>query len=97
MPEALATQPVDDTLIIKKNLTRDDVLEMVTHAMGHAYWKHGYEKWGRHEFYGILKEEVDELWDAIKADEDTIKIRREALQVIQVCIRYLETGDRYVK
>jgi hypothetical protein len=89
------TSPVRDDLIVRKDLNRAEILEMVSHAMDHAYLKHGYEKWDRHEFYGILKEEVDELWDAIKADEDMVSIRREVLQTIQVCIRFLETGDRY--
>lgn len=60
-----------------------------------AYGKHGREQWGRHEFYAILKEEVDELWDAIKGDEPLERVHAEAIQVAAVCRRYLETGDRY--
>lgn len=60
-----------------------------------AYAKHGREPWGRHEFYAILLEEVDELWDAIKADEPTQRVLEEAVQVAAMCIRYMETGDRY--
>lgn len=58
-----------------------------------AYEKHGTEPWGRHEFYGILLEEVDELWDAIKADEPLNRVAEEAVQVAAMVIRYLETGD----
>lgn len=67
----------------------------VRRELDHAYAKHGTEQWGRHEFYAILKEEVDELWDAIKADEPLDRVRAEAIQVAAMPVRYLETGDRY--
>jgi len=60
-----------------------------------AYEKHGDAPWSRHEFYGILKEEFDEVWDAIKDDEPIENLMKEILQVAGVCMRYLETGDRY--
>lgn len=60
-----------------------------------AYAKHGRELWSRHEFFAILKEEVDEVWDAIKADDPIEKVLKEVLQVACVCQRYAETGDRY--
>ena len=41
----------------------DDAVQCVKEALGHAYRTHGRLPWGRHEFYGILKEEIDELWD----------------------------------
>lgn len=67
----------------------------VREELARAYAKHGREQWGRHEFYGILLEEVDELWDAIKADEPLARVHEEAVQVAAMCIRYIETGDRY--
>lgn len=60
-----------------------------------AYAKHGDLPWGRHEFYAILKEEVDELWDAIKSDEPDEQVHKEAIHVAAMVFRYLETGDRY--
>jgi hypothetical protein len=60
-----------------------------------AYAKHGLGQWGRHEFYAILKEEVDELWDDIKADAPQANIEKEAIQIAAMVFRYLETGDRY--
>lgn len=60
-----------------------------------AYAKHGTQQWGRHEFYAILKEEVDELWDAIKQDLPTEDLESELLQVAAMCFRYYETRDRY--
>jgi hypothetical protein len=67
----------------------------VRRELDHAYAKHGVAPWSRHEFYAILKEEVDELWDAIKADEPLDRVRAEAIQVAAMPVRYLETGDRY--
>lgn len=61
----------------------------------HAYRKHGRAPWGRHEFYGILKEEVDELWDEIRRDGPTVNVLAEAVQVAAMCLRYSETGDNY--
>jgi hypothetical protein len=70
-------------------------LDRVQDALAHAYEKHGKDSWGRHEFYAILKEEVDELWDSIKGDEPMENVLAEAAQIACVCLRYLETGDRY--
>lgn len=79
----------------EKILTLLGPLTAVRDELTRAYAKHGGQQWGRHEFYGILKEEVDELWDAIKADEPFSRVRDEAIQVAAMPVRYLETGDRY--
>jgi NTP pyrophosphatase (non-canonical NTP hydrolase) len=79
-----------DVIVQDRNVMSD-----VRNELDRAYAKHGREKWGRHEFYGVLKEEVDELWDAIKADEPSSRVRDEAIQVAAMVVRYLETGDRY--
>jgi integrase len=70
----------------------DDAIDA---ELSNAYAKHGKEQWGRHEFYAILKEEVDELWDAIKRDLPQDQVVHEAIQVATMIFRYLETGDRY--
>lgn len=70
-------------------------LELIRSELDRAYKKHGNAPWGRHEFYGILLEEVDELWDAIKGDHPIELVLAETVQVAAVCVRYLETGDRY--
>lgn len=70
-------------------------LEAMMAELRHAYSKHGSDPWGRHEFYGVLVEEVDELWDAIKKDEPIENVLKEAMQVAAVCLRYAETPDRY--
>jgi NTP pyrophosphatase (non-canonical NTP hydrolase) len=79
----------------KTNYTRHHIALSVTAQLERAYEKHGRSPWGRHEFYGILKEEVDELWDAIKSDQPIEDFVDEIHQIIAVCVRYLETGDRY--
>lgn len=49
-----------------------------------------------HEGYAVLKEEVDELWDSIKAN-DTENALKEAIQVGAMALRFIvdctKTGD----
>lgn len=43
-----------------------------------------------HEGYAVIKEEVDELWEEIKKKEhDTDNIRKEAIQVGAMVLRFL--------
>jgi len=45
-----------------------------------------------HEFYAVLKEEVEELWDEIKKKEelrDMVAMRKEAIQCTAVLIRFI--------
>ena len=67
----------------------------VVTELEHAYAKHGREPWGRHEFKGIITEELEELNEAIREDAPQEHVRREVMQIAAVCFRYLETGDRY--
>jgi hypothetical protein len=76
-------------------MSKQNFFGKVCARLDEAYKKHGREQWGRHEFYAILKEEVDELWDAIKADEPTERVLDEIKDIMCVCTRYYETGDRY--
>lgn len=75
--------------------TRQEIGTLVEAELAHAYSKHGRERWGAHEFYGILMEEIEEAWECIRKDDHGINLRDEIIQVIAVCYRYLETGDRY--
>lgn len=76
-------------------MSREEFLANMLESLDKAYDKHGKDQWSRHEFYGILKEEVDEVWDAIKNDEPIENVIEELTQVACVCLRYVETGDRY--
>ncbi len=58
-----------------------------------AYAKHGSRPWSRHEFYAVLLEEVEELWDAIKTDAPSPNVRAELVQVAAMCLRYYETSN----
>ena len=42
-----------------------------------------------HEGYAVIKEEVDELWDAIKHNQGTYELKSEAIQVAAMAIRFL--------
>lgn len=81
--------------VFAQTTTRDVLVEKISAELERAYAKHGKEAWGRHEFYGVLKEEVDELWDAIKSDAPQDVLIAELVQVAAMCFRYFETGDRY--
>ena len=74
---------------------REQFWTAVRAEIDHAYAKHGRDPWGRHEFYAILKEEVDELWIDVKRDAPTDDVLKELVQVAAMCLRYAETGDRY--
>lgn len=84
-----------DTLEQKEPTRRQLVLLAIDLELQRAYKKHGKAPWGRHEFYGIAKEEFDELWEAIKLDQEDPYVIAEAVEVAAMMIRYLETNDRY--
>ena len=42
-----------------------------------------------HEGYAVLKEEVDELWDAIKGNVSKNFLEEEAIQVAAMALRFL--------
>ncbi len=51
------------------------------------------EKWpagfhSGHEGYAVIKEELEELWDAVKQDDST-QARREVVQIAAMALRYL--------
>ena len=48
-----------------------------------------------HEGYGVLLEEVDELWYDIKTNQSPARQRKEAIQVAAMAIRFILdcTGD----
>lgn len=48
-----------------------------------------------HEGYGVLKEEVDEMWDAIKGN-DIKSAREEAIQVAAMAVSFILDLERRV-
>lgn len=69
------------------------LVSKIAAELDRAYAKHGRQPWGRHEFYAILLEEVEELWDAIKRDESRDRVLEELVQVAAVCFRHFETRE----
>jgi len=43
----------------------------------------------RHEGYAVIKEELDELWDAIKRNDYHANVENEAVQVGAMALRFL--------
>lgn len=74
---------------------RQQFLSLITAELDRAYAKHGKALWGRHEFYGILMEEVRELEAEIFKDAQREPLVEEMVQVAAMCLRYFETGNRY--
>jgi hypothetical protein len=60
-----------------------------------AYAKHGDAQWSRHEFYGIINEEYEEMWKDIMTDAPQTQLEAEIVQVAAMCFRYFETRDRF--
>lgn len=55
-----------------------------------AVEKHTEPFHGPHEAYAVLLEEVDELWDEVKADRgQQLSGRKEAIQVAAMAVRYI--------
>lgn len=78
---------------LSQQMVREVFLTRVKEELDRAYDKHGREPWSRHEFYAILLEEVEEMWDDIKADKPLEVVLKELIQVTAMCVRYAETGD----
>lgn len=74
---------------------RGELIGRIARELDRAYAKHGRDQWGRHEWYAILLEEVEEVWDAVKRDLPTEELEKELVQVAAMCFRYYETRDRY--
>lgn len=93
-------------------MDRTEFMSRLTAEVERAYRKHGRLQWGRHEFYGVILEEVEEvieafrfrflllrqirrIWNNIKHDKGQDELEKEIMQVAAMCLRYLESGDRY--
>jgi hypothetical protein len=65
-----------------------DVLGLVEQELHRAYHKFPTPQSSLHEGYAVLLEEVDELWDDIKADKNGDALI-EALQVAAMAVRLI--------
>lgn len=77
---------------MQKNLTRVERTHAAAHLAVQEYLR-AIAKFPKlqasaHESYAVLLEEVDELWDAIKAN-DLPHARKEAIQVAAMAIRFI--------
>ena len=69
---------------------RERVIKEVRDEIERAFKKHGPHRFASgHEGHGVILEELDELWDEIKADRGYAEsARKEAIQVAAMAIRY---------
>ncbi len=72
-----------------------DMLDLVAAELTRAYHKHPKPQTSLHEGYAVLLEEVDELWDSIKMNENGNALI-EALQVAAMAVRLIiDHGGEY--
>ncbi len=69
-------------------VTKEKALFLVRSEFEDAAGKFGTFSSG-HEGYAVIKEELEELWDAVKSDQADNIIEREAIQVGAMAVRYL--------
>ena len=75
----------------ESSIARTRFLKLMSDEVDRAIKKHGDDRWKRHEFYGIILEEVEEMWDAIKCDDPDEHLLEEMVQVAAMCLRFAET------
>lgn len=76
--------------IAEKKRTLQQVLMLVRMELERAWEKHPGEFHNAHEGFAVLKEEVDELWDEVKADTAyTAAGMKEAVQTAAMAIRFV--------
>ena len=73
-------------------MTPDAALALITAELSRAREKHHAFHSG-HEGYAVIREELDELWDAIKRDKQYLRYSGlaayEAVQVAAMAVRFL--------
>jgi hypothetical protein len=65
----------------------DSVMSQVEKEFYRARSLHGSFN-STHEGYAIIKEELDELWDGVKANENYSHLKEEAIQIAAMAIRF---------
>lgn len=74
---------------------RGKFFDAIEAELDRAYKKHAAPQWSRHEFYGVMLEEVDEAWDDNKKNAPQEQLMAEVVQIAATCVRYAETLDRF--
>lgn len=67
-------------------------IDRVASELSKALEKHGKEAWSRHQAYGIIKEEFDEFWEAIRHDAQDEELLHELSHVSAMCQRFADTS-----
>ena len=84
-PEILK-RTVEELRRLRQSTTLDDVRAELGRARAH----HGPMR-GVHEGWAVIYEELDELWDEVRAKKlNPDKLRKEALQTAAMCVRFIE-------
>lgn len=73
-------------------VARSRFLKLMSDEVDRAIKKHGDDRWTRHGFYGVILEEFEEMWDAIKCDDPDEHLLEEMVQVAAMCLRFAETS-----
>ncbi len=68
------------------------VIQAIINELHTSTLKYGCFK-STHEAYGVLKEEVDEMWDACKCN-NIVEMEEEAIQVAAMAIRFIIDARR---
>lgn len=72
------------------NRIKQDVITQIDLELERAKTKFPLDFHSTHEGYGVLKEEVDELWDVIKQDGSKERLKSESIQVAAMAIRIIQ-------
>lgn len=76
---------------------RDLILQVIYKEVERSYKLHGCPRWGRHEAYAIILEELDEVKQAVFDDLPFVEVYKELIQVAAMCVRYIETEPRFTE
>lgn len=76
---------------------RSLILQMIFKEVERSYRLHGCPRWGRHEAYAIILEELDEVKQAIFDDLPFEEVWKELIHTAAMCVRYMETEPRFIK
>lgn len=68
----------------------NEVAELIDDEIHRAKTKFKENFNSTHEGFSVLKEEVDELWDEVKANGSKERLRAEAVQVAAMAIRFIK-------